>query len=239
MCVPPRYAAQVSQVARSPFCHDRVGSILIDCGKIPRAGARHPAAAARCRQDRNGRRPTRQQRPRARYADGPLLGTAQARTTPARPLRALRRAGRERPRRGALGTGMAIPARTRVAEAGARARRGCPRPTAAGRARRVDIASHRTAPLPTAYGACAGPGGASTRGPAKVPEEPGDAALARSRRGRDRRPQPRAGPGLECSRAAPCIFPAASKHVTTVTPASGSGDRAPAGRSNHLGSMSS
>ena len=75
--------------------------------------------------------------------------------------------------------------------------------------------------------------------PSQVPEEPGDAALARSRRGRDRRPQPRTGPGLEVVGPPPCVFLAASRHVTTVTLASGSGDRTPAGRSSHLGSTSS
>ena len=54
---------------------------------------------------------------------------------------------------------------------------------------------------------CAGPRGASTRGPARFPEESGDAALARSRRGRDRRPQPQAGPGLEVVGPPPCIIP--------------------------------
>lgn len=73
---------------------------------------------------------------------------------------------------------------------------GCPHPTAAGPARRVDIASHPTAPLPTLVRRLRRPARRlKTRGPARFPEERGDAALARSRRARDRRPQPREGRG--------------------------------------------
>ena len=148
--------------------------------------------------------PPASERPLRRWTA--LLRTPQARTTPARTLRALRRAGRARPRRGdparSAGTGTA----TRVAEAGARARRGRPRPTAARPGRRADTAGHRTAPLPTPRGACATPCGASTRAQ-PGPREPGDAALTRSRRGRRRRPQPRAGPELEAVGPPPVCLP--------------------------------
>ena len=194
-----------------------------------RARARQPTAAGQCHRYRDGRRPHRPPDRHARYTDGPLLRAAQARKTPARPLRARRRAGRARPRRsgpaGGADTGTATRARTRVAEA--RARRGCPRPTAARPDRRADTAS-RTAPLSTPRGARASPCGASTHA-RPGPREPADATLARAGRGSSRRPQ-RARPGLEAVGPPPFVFLSGCRHPMTVTVASGSGDRAPAAR---------
>ena len=154
-----------------------------------RARARQPAAAGQCHRYRDERHPHRPQRRRDRCANGPLPRTAQARTTPARPLRTLRRAGRARPRRGGpargADTGTATRARTRVAEAETRARRGCPRATTARPDRRADTASRR-APLPTPRGAStrAGP---DPRDPPTPPSPARDAGKTADRsRGQDR-----------------------------------------------------
>ena len=116
------------------------------------------------------------------------------------------------------GTGTATRARTRVAEAGARARRGLPAPdrSRAGPPSRHRQPRYSAAPHPRAAPA---PARAAPQDPraGQVPEEPGNAARARSRRARDRRPQPRAGPKLEGGRAAPWVFLATSRHLATVT----------------------
>ena len=108
-----------------------------------------------------------------------------------------------------------------------RARRGCPRPTAARPARRADFASHRTAPLPH---------------PARRLRRPVrrlDPRPATSPRTRRRRPRPRRAPERPPTGAAgrtgtggsrgrpPLCFLSGRRHATTVTVASGSGDLTP------------
>ena len=168
---------------------------------------RHAAPAEPCRPDRDGRRPHRQQRPRARCADGPRCYARHKRAR--RRLERYERSAEPVVRDHDAATRREARARERQHEwlrRGARARRGRPRPTAARPGRRADTAGHRTAPLPTPRGACATPCGASTRAQ-PGPREPGDAALTRSRRGRRRRPQPRAGPELEAVGPPPVCLP--------------------------------
>ena len=236
--VTERHSTWSWSVPNAPLAVNKTGAGLLlivdEAGKAPASKAQRGRTLGR---SLRSSRPPRPPRRRAHCTDGPLLRAAQARTTPARPLRARRRAGRARPRRGGpaggADTGTATRARTRVAEAKARARRGCPWPAAARPDRRADTAGRR-APLAGPRCACAVPCGASTR-TRPIPREPADAARARSGRGRGRRPQPRAGPagpGLEAVGPPPFVFLAGSRHATTVTVASGSGDRTPAARSD-------